>query len=918
MAPAKGTKKMAVDSPDDKVSPDKPPAKRRRPMEKKTEAKSADETKAKNADETKAETPKPNEKKAKKSDDKKTDTKKSDDKKADTKKSEETKDVDMQNAALVDEKDDEVETQDADMDENELEDECKAMERITTLWSSSEGASVTDFKSPAFDPQCEAANLTGKQLQEFALIAAVLDSGKGCGVALTNMFRRVIQCGSSSADPVTDMHHIIAILLNRFPALSHKVVSQAIAETFGLKFDRNGVMGEGDLPDIALAGRRKQKSLFQSNRLTNASVIGLLQDGANHANQKDLQPFIKTLGQSKEHHHETSHLVQLLLGRTLVARRLVLQSLAQAFVWTRLGNESGCKPTTRVFANVKEMAMMMVRMENAVTCAYSSTGCNADILVQALLAGCGPDALAHACSPGPMVPVLPMKPAVAESIPSALGKLNGPFTADWLYAGERVHVHVASGGETVKVYSTSMVPWEQDRVDEFSESLRQSLKNVSCCILDVIVPKKPRVKKLTLAEKAAVEAGEFQPREEPKLCLVVLDIVTLNGEPLVNRTLRGRRAELSACIEENEQVKHARTREFPEEASPTELGKFLNEAIATDAKSEHRGFGLVLKQLDGDCSYHSGCHSDKWQVIQKPVLTGEEADKAVFACLTEEEKEHLADADTFHFAVISARRTQTPEGVADILCIQKQFTTVGVQPVWYVDAKSLSDYQALGLNAIDGGKLIPARNKALDDAQKANKVCVQCSDDIGKWQLLHGVEKGTKNQGEANANWRMSDLYVCSPVAAARFLLAKMRLKEAKLGGVFPLANAGRSFVADAYTYHHFILGDFFVAEPSDVRFDKNMTLKEDYDYTCSHLYKYGAVVRCNRLLITAKHETNHGGACSTRDSEGKEEQKNIAILKEKWPGVFCDNGRRAHQVVMRWNSLKRAEMKDPDTKVTW
>merc|ERR1711937_480450 len=134
-------------------------------------------------------------------------------------------------------------------------------------------------------------------------------------------------------------------------------------------------------------------------------------------------------------------------------------------------------------------------------------------------------------------------------------------------------------------------------------------------------------------------------------------------------------------------------------------------------------------------------------------------------------------------------------------------------------------------------------------------VCVQCSDDIAKWEYFNGAQNAANNQQEANANWRMADLYVCSPVVAARFFLAKMRSKGAKLGGVFPLANAGRSFLQDAFTYHQFILGDFFVSEASDVRFDQTMTLKEDYDYTCSHLNKYGAVFRCNRMLISAKHE---------------------------------------------------------------
>merc|ERR1712151_244008 len=42
----------------------------------------------------------------------------------------------------------------------------------------------------------------------------------------------------------------------------------------------------------------------------------------------------------------------------------------------------------------------------------------------------------------------------------------------------------------------------------------------------------------------------------------------------------------------------------------------------------------------------------------------------------------------------------------------------------------------LGLDAVVGGKLIPARNMALDDAEKMGKACVQCSDDIEKWQYV--------------------------------------------------------------------------------------------------------------------------------------------------------------------------------------
>merc|ERR1712083_493476 len=113
-------------------------------------------------------------------------------------------------------------------------------------------------------------------------------------------------------------------------------------------------------------------------------------------------------------------------------------------------------------------------------------------------------------------------------------------------------------------------------------------------------------------------------------------------------------------------------------------------------------------------------------------------------------------------------------------------------------------------------------------------------------------------------------------------MLAKMRSHSSKpkLGGVFPQANMAMSVCQEEFGFKHFILGDFFVAEPaSPCRFDNTMTLKEDYDYTCAHIKAHGSVLRCNRMFITVKHQSNAGGAVTNRDSAGTKEKANIAIL---------------------------------------
>lgn len=193
---------------------------------------------------------------------------------------------------------------------------------------------------------------------------------------------------------------------------------------------------------------------------------------------------------------------------------------------------------------------------------------------------------------------------------------------------------------------------------------------------------------------------------------------------------------------------------------------------------------------------------------------------------------------------------------------------------------------------------------------------MQCSDDIEKWQFVDEPGGWTKNapNGEkktlqdASAMGRMCVRYQVSPVAAARFILAKMRgnPKKPQLGGVLPHHNPGQAMIILPYSYQHFILGDFFVVDKSPCRFDTRMTLKEDYDLSCAHLKTHGSVVRCNHLMVFAKHETNAGGACASRDAAGERELENIRILKEKYPGVFSDNPKRPGQVVMRGKVIAR------------
>eukprot|EP00435_Cladocopium_sp_Y103_P073434 s40_g43.t1 len=288
-----------------------------------------------------------------------------------------------------------------------------------------------------------------------------------------------------------------------------------------------------------------------------------------------------------------------------------------------------------------------------------------------------------------------------------------------------------------------------------------------------------------------------------------------------------------------------------------------------------------------------------------------DADSTLFSLLKPSEKKFVLNKNRFHYCIISARRATQVSGIRDLFMVQSQFLEAGVEPTWYVDEQSLKDYRKLGLNAVVGGKLTPARNKALQDAQKMGKICVQASDDISAWEYRVGKKATEKNDDACNEAYEAAKRLILSPVAAAQFILAKMRGSEEKpkLGGAYMLASCARTFGGDEFVTKHFILGDFFVVDVDNkVRFDEEMTLKEDYDFTASHIKEYGSVLRCNRMTLRVKHYDNSGGACTNRDGKGKEEQKNIAILKRKWPRAIRDHHKRQNEVILSWPSNNDAE----------
>ena len=244
----------------------------------------------------------------------------------------------------------------------------------------------------------------------------------------------------------------------------------------------------------------------------------------------------------------------------------------------------------------------------------------------------------------------------------------------------------------------------------------------------------------------------------------------------------------------------------------------------------------------------------------------------------------------FYLAIISTNRVDNVSKMA-------KFLNGELKASWYVadDGDEAHGYRLAGAdNVVRAGKLMQARNFALRDAMKEKLPCVQLSDDLKKLELATSKEK--------------KDNKPLSISAAVDMILETMNDIGAHYGGVAPTANAFYFNPEKPVSTNSFIVGDFTVYHPEIpdsngglLRFDQEMTLKEDYDFTCQHLTTFGVVARRNDILATFLHRQNAGGAVDYRTAN--EESKNIKHLRNKWGDVIKPHPTRDNEVILKWGN---------------
>lgn len=236
----------------------------------------------------------------------------------------------------------------------------------------------------------------------------------------------------------------------------------------------------------------------------------------------------------------------------------------------------------------------------------------------------------------------------------------------------------------------------------------------------------------------------------------------------------------------------------------------------------------------------------------------------------------MRHADDVFVSVISSGRSAN---------VPKMEALVG-DITWFVGEGERTVYTEAGAKVVyEGGGLCASRNMSMDIGFKKCDTVLQLSDD------MIGMKRAVIVDGKPKS-------VPYSSIEAISYMVRCLSRVKAHLAGGAPTANAFYFSPNRPFSSHNFIVGDFSFIRKTDLRYDESMTLKEDYDYTMQHINLYGSVLRANGILPVFKHRTNAGGAVTVRTPE--EEQKNIAILKCKWPGCFRDNKKRPNEVIMR------------------
>ncbi|KAI9221535.1 ATP-dependent DNA ligase [Blastocladiella britannica] len=403
--------------------------------------------------------------------------------------------------------------------------------------------------------------------------------------------------------------------------IGESILLKAIAESTGrapakIKAELATV---GDLGAVAMASRGGQATMFKPKPLTVARVFAVLKEIAGisgGSSQKLKVDKIKALMVACEG-NEAKYLIRSLEGKLRIglAERTVLASLAHAFAAVRTGpaTTNGRRPRPADVA--ASTAAAAAAAEDTLKAVYAELP-SYDAIVPALLQRPVSALPAHVhLTPG--VPLKPMLAHPTRAISEVLDRFEDKlFTCEYKYDGERAQIHLLEDG-SARIFSrnsenlSAKYPEVMARLASVcGEGTRSFVLDCEAVAWDTAKQCILPFQVLSTRKRKDVKAADVTVQ----VCIFAFDLLYLNGESLLQRPLRDRRAlMLSHLVPAPGEFAFATSMES---ATVDDMQQFLDDAIKGNCE------GLMVKTLVDEATYEPSRRSRNWLKVKKDYLDG--------------------------------------------------------------------------------------------------------------------------------------------------------------------------------------------------------------------------------------------------------------------------------------------------------
>ncbi|XP_064462893.1 DNA ligase 1-like isoform X2 [Ornithodoros turicata] len=510
--------------------------------------------------------------------------------------------------------------------ETKVTEETKEVKLGTSKLKSTKGGTDYDPSKASYHPVDDAIWKAGEKVPYLAL-AKTLEKIDSISArlkmieTLCNFFRSVIVLTPE------DLIYAVYLCLNKLApdyrglelGVGESLLVKALAEATGRTPDKikAEVTVKGDLGLVAESSRSNQRIIFAPAPLVMSNVFAKLKSIAqmtgNMVQSKKVDIIKGLLVACRQ--SEARFLVRSLGGKLRIglAESSLLTALAHACVLTPPQKKD-------VLDTSKTMGSdALKKLLEESTLLLKTTYCECpdyDRIVAVLLEE-GLEKLPEHCFLSPGVPLKPMLAHPTKGVSQVLQRFQGEsFTCEFKYDGERAQIHVLEDG-SVHIYSRN----QEDNTSKYPDVIRRLpsalAPSTRSCILDSEAVAWDRESNTiqpfqVLSTRKRKDASEEDIKVQ--VCIFIFDLLYLNGESLVRKSLRERRSLLwSAVREVPGETVFATSADL---STVDDIQEFLEESIRGNCE------GLMVKTLNTDATYEIAKRSHNWLKLKKDYLEG--------------------------------------------------------------------------------------------------------------------------------------------------------------------------------------------------------------------------------------------------------------------------------------------------------